>query len=560
MARKFYTIDDLYVFCKENRFEFFSSEQQGAPLIIQSFGVFEADKTNDDGLMKVKLKSCHTGKNRNRSGITDENMNKYKHTFKGRPILGAIYQTDTGEYEFRAHDMKIVENGDETEIEYIEQPIGVISQLDEPYLEYDKDEDKNYLMVNGTIFSDYSRAAEILERRKTCKCSVEIAVEELSYNCDEDYLSIDKFRFSGVTILGYEQDGVTEIQEGMKGSKITIDDFSVNKNSMFSAECQNKLIETLEKLNMTLESFSNTTNSEKGGEKVMDKFNELLAKYGKTADEVTFEYENLSDEELEVAFEEAFGEVESEVEEVTTEEEVEEEHADEEVAVEETEEEVVVEETTTEEEVQEVETVTIEEGFTLQYKLSHEDIRSALYGLLAATSEDSYYYTWIIEVYDNEFIYQDCMEDKFYRQNYAKDGDNVSLGESKVEVFNEWLSKEEKDALEALKADYAVLKSFKENYEAAELKAQKDAIFAREEYAVLVDDESFKALVSESEKYSVEEVEAKLKTIFADHVIKAGAFSAKSDSESKTKTIGFNFTEKPSKKKQAYGGLFAKDE
>ena len=555
MTRKFYTIDDLYIFCKENRFEFFSSEQQGAPLIIQSFGVFEADKTNDDGLMNVKLKSCHTGKNRNRSGITDDNMNKYKHTFKGRPILGAIYKTDTGEYEFRAHDMKVVENGDETEIEYIEQPIGVISQMDEPYLEYDKDEDKNYLMVNGTIFSDYSRAAEILERRKTCKCSVEIAVEELSYNCDEDYLSIDKFRFSGVTILGYEQDGVTEIQEGMKGSKITIDDFSVNKNSMFSAECQNKLIETLEKLNITLESFSDKTNSEKGGEKVMDKFNELLAKYGKTADEVTFEYENLSDEELEVAFKEAFGEAEPEVEEVTTEEEVEDEHIDEEVA----DEEVVVEETTSEEEVESVETVAVEEGFTLHYKLSHEDIRSALYGLLAATSEDNYYYTWIIEVYDNEFIYQDCMEDKFYRQNYAKDGDNVSLGESKVEVFNEWLSKEEKDALETLKADYAELKTFKENYEATELKAQKDAIFAREEYSVLVNDESFKALVSESEKYSVEEVEAKLKTIFADHVIKAGTFSAKNDSENKVKTIGFNFTEKPSKKKQAYGGLFAKD-
>ena len=38
----------------------------------------------------------------------------------------------------------------------------------------------------------------------------------------------------------------------------------------------------------------------------MNKFEELLAKYGKTADEVTFEYENLSDEELEVAFKEAF--------------------------------------------------------------------------------------------------------------------------------------------------------------------------------------------------------------------------------------------------------------
>ena len=550
MARKFYTIDDLYTFCKENRFEFFSSEQQGAPLIIQSFGVFEADKTNDDGLMKVKLKSCHTGKNRNRSGITDENMNKYKHTFKGRPILGAIYKTDTGEYEFRAHDMKIVENGDDTEIEYIEQPIGVISQTDEPYLEYDEDEEKNYLMVNGTIFSDYSRAAEILERRKTCKCSVEIAVEELSYNCDEDYLSIDKFRFSGVTILGYEQDGVTEIQEGMKGSKITIEDFSVNKNSMFSSDCQNKLIETLEKLNITLESFSNKTNSEKGGEKVMDKFEELLAKYGKTVDEVTFEYENLSDEELEVAFKEAFEETEPEVE------------AEAEVVAEGEQTEETDDETNDDAdgEAEVVDTVAVEEGFTLQYKLSHDDIRSALYSLLAAASEDGYYYTWIVEVYDNEFIYQDYLEDKFYRQNYSKDGDNVSLGESKVEVFNEWLSKDERDALETLRADYAALKSFKENYEADKLKAEKDAIFSREEYSVIADNEEFKALVSEAVKYSVEEIESKVKSIFADHVIKTGTFSAKNDAETKVKTIGFNFNEKPSKKKQAYGGLFAKDE
>ena len=556
MARKFYTIDDLYMFCKENRFEFFSSEQQGAPLVVQSFGLFEADETNDDGLMKVKLKSCHTGKNRNKSGITDDIMNKYKHTFKGRPILGAIYKTDTGEYEFRAHDMTIIEGDEGAEIEYIEQPIGVISQTDEPYLEFDKDEDKNYLMVNGTIFSDYSRAAEILERRKTCKCSVEIAVEELSYNCDEDYLSIDKFRFSGVTILGYEQDGVTEIQEGMKGSKITIDDFSVNKNSMFSADCQNKLIETLEKLNMTLESFNNKTNSEKGGEKVMNKFEELLAEYGKTIDEVTFEYENLSDEELEVAFKEAFEEVEVEAEtEVETEEIDGEEQTDEGATTEETDIEINADDVG---EIEVVETVAVEEGFVLQYKLSHDDIRSALYNLLAAASEDGYYYTWIVEVYDNEFIYQDYMEDKFYRQNYAKDGDSVSLGESKVEVFNEWLSKDEKDALETLKADYAALKTFKENYDANKLKAEKDAIFAREEYSVLAGNEAFITLISEAEKYSVEEIESKVKSVFADHVIKTGTFSVKNDGEKKSNTYALNFTQDIDDAEGPYGNLFKK--
>ena len=562
MARKFYTLDDLYNFCKENRFESFSAEKQGAPLVVQSFGTFEADSKNTDGLMAVKLKSCHTGKNRNKSGITDDNMNKYKYTFKGRPILGAIYKTDTGEYEFRAHDMKIIDDGED--IEYIEQPIGVISQTEEPYLEYDAEEDKNYLMVSGTIFSDYSKAAEILERRRTCKCSVEIAVEELSYNCDEDYLSIDKFRFSGVTILGYEQDGVTEIQEGMKGSKITIDDFSVKKNSMFSADCQNKLIEILDKLNTTLESFNDKNqNSEKGGEKVMNKFEELLAKYGKTADEVTFEYENLSDEELEVAFREAFEETEEEPE--TVEEPVVEE------VVEEPVEENPIDETPeepAEESVEELEAVIVEEvveepseqpeeKFVLKYELSHDDIRSALYSLLGTTSEDGYYYVWILEVFDDKFIYCDAMEDKYFRQDYSRDGDNITLGENKVEVFNEWLSKAEKDALDALKADYAALKEFKSNYDESVIKSQKTEILDKAEYECLTDNQEFAQLRADMDKYSIEEISTKADLIFAAHMKSTMEFSAK-DEGKKSDTIGFNFNKKESKK-GPYGNLFNKD-
>ena len=557
MVRKFYTLDDLYNFCKDNRFESFSSEKQGAPLVVQSFGTFEANDKNTDGLMSVKLKSCHTGKNRNKSGITDDNMNKYKHTFKGRPILGAIYKTDTGEYEFRAHDMKVIDDGED--IEYIEQPIGVISQTEEPYLEYDEKEDKNYLMVSGTIFSDYSKAADILERRRTCKCSVEIAVEELSYNCEEDYLSIDKFRFSGVTILGYEQDGVTEIQEGMKGSKITIDDFSAKKNSMFSAGCQDKLIETLEKLNMTLESFNNKNqNSEKGGEKVMNKFEELLAKYGKTADEVTFEYETLSEEELEVAFKEAFEEVEKETETVVEETVVEEQSEEVEETVVEASAEEVVEETTDTvvEELTEEVTELPEEKFILKYELSHDDIRSALYSLLGAENEDNYYYAWILEVYDDKFIYQDCLEGKFYRRGYSKDDETVSLGEDKVEVFNEWLSKAEKDALDALKSDYATLKAFKETYDASVVKAQKTEILDKAEYECLAENTEFTQLRADMDKFSVEEISTKADLIFAAHMKSTMEFSVKEDAKKKPTVLEFKSSTVKEKNKKAYGKLF----
>lgn len=554
MARKFYTLDDLYNFCKENRFEFFSAEKFGAPLIVQSFGTFEADDKNSDGLMSVKLKSCHTGKNRNRSGITDDNMNKYKYTFKGRPILGAIYKTDTGEYEFRAHDMKVIDDGED--IEYIEQPIGVISQTEEPYLEYDAEEDKNYLMVSGTIFSDYSKAAEILERRRTCKCSVEIAVEELSYNCDEDYLSIDKFRFSGVTILGYEQDGVTEIQEGMKGSKITIDDFSEKKNSMFSADCQNKLIETLERLNMTLESFNNKNqNSEKGGEKVMNKFEELLAKYGKTADEVTFEYENLSDEELEVAFKEVFEEVEEETETVVEEE-------TEEIVVEESAEEVVEE--TEEVVVASAEEVVEPEKFTKTFtvELSHDDIRNALYTLIRQYENDDEYF-YIREVFDSYFVMQDWWNNKIYKQSYAVEGENVSLDGDRIEVYEILVTKEEKDALDALKENYSALeaqynelKEFKSNYDESVIKAQKTEILDKAEYECLAENKDFAQLRTEMDKYSVEEISTKADLIFAAHMKSTMEFSAKEEGKKEPKVLGFSVDAKKEKKKKAYGNLF----
>lgn len=291
----------------------------------------------------------------------------------------------------------------------------------------------------------------------------------------------------------------------------------------------------------------------------MNKFEELLAKYGKTADEVTFEYENLSDEELEVAFKEAFEEAEEETETVVEETVIEEES--EETVIEETAEDVVeeVEEVASDESVDEV-VEQPEEKFVLKYELSHDDIRTALYSLLAATSADGYCYNWIVEVYDDKFIYQDCVEGKFYRQGYSKDVENVALGEDKVEVFNEWLSQAEKDALDTLKADYSVLKAFKETYDAAQLKAQKDAVFAREEFASVVNTKAFKTLMENSKDYTLAECEQKAKTILEDCNDYVANFASQDVDPKKPKTLGLNFNTKPSKKKVAYAGLFDKDE
>ena len=534
MPRTFYTIDDLATFCKQNNFAHFSSkEHENKPLIVQSVETFEVKDSSKDGLMPVSLKSCHIGVNRNQSCIDEKVMTANMGSFKGRPILANIIKTDTGEYEFHSHDIEFNEDG---EIEYLERPVGVISQLEEPYLEYDKEEDETYLYVNGHIFTEYSRAAEILERRKTCKCSVEIAVNEMSWNCEEDYLSIDSFTFMGVTILGYEQDGVTEIQEGMKGSKITIDSFSSN-NSMLGVNYQEKMIEVLDKLNTTLSNFNK--NSEKGGEEEMVDVEDIVVEEELNESETVVVEEQVEDEEV-VVNEEIVSEETSfeDGDEVEVEEVVE-------VVVEEAEEEVAVEE------------VSEPENFEIKFELSHDDIRMGLYKLLSARSENGYYCSWIIEVYDNKFIYEDCEEYKFFRQGYSRDGDNIALDGEPVEVFNEWLSKDEKDALDALKSSYAELKAFKENYDAAIMREAKDEIFNNEIYDGIRETEEFKKLVEDAEKYTVDELTDKVDLLYANSM--KAKFAVATEKPAQRKSVGFNYSAKPNKKKQAYAGLFDKD-
>lgn len=518
--RTFYTIDDLYEFCKINNFTKFSSKDNNGPLVVQSIGTFETINENKNGLLPVKLKSCHIGLNRNGSSISEESMKKHMNSFKGRPILGAIYETDTGEYEFRSHDMEISEDG---EIEYIEQPVGVISEIEDPYLEYDEKEDKTYLMVSGNIFEDYSRAAEILQRRKTCKCSVEIAIDEMSWNALENYLSIDAFTFRGVTILGYEQDGKTEIQEGMKGSKITIDSFGVS-NSMFDTNYKDKLIEVLDKLNVTLSTFSNNTNQEGGGS-TMNKFEQLLEQYGKTQEDITFDVEGLSDEELEVKFKEAF--------EKSGEPEVEEQPQ-------------------------------TEEKFTKVFsvEVSHEDVKFALYNLISQYDEaDNDWYS-IRNVYDNYFYMQGWINGKIYKQNYSINEANVSLEGERQEMFEIIVSESEKIAIDQMRNNYSVLeaqynelKAFKDEYDAAKIKSQKDEIFGKEEYECLKETDGFKQLVEDADKYSVEEISVKADLLFAAYIKSTGEFSMKKQ-EVKPIAMTFGVTTVDESNKKPYGNLF----
>ena len=546
MKRKYLTLDDLLLFCKKNNFNHFSAKEADGPIIVQTPGKFELSGDVNIGLQPVKLVACHTSRNRNGSYISKDVMEAALPSFSNRPILGYIHQLEDGTWDFYSHNIEVVEDENEKDgarIDYLETPVGIIPESCNAHLEYDEENNVYRTCVNGFIFEEYSKAGDILRAKGISNVSVELAINDMSYNSDDGYLSINDFYFMGVTILGRDEDG-NIVEPGMAGSNITLGSFSAENNSMLNNDIQNTLIDTLNRLAESLDKFNNITNSNKeGGENAMNKFEELLELYGLTAEEIEFEVEGLSDEDLETAFTEAFGDAE----------------------------EFKKKKKCSEDDPEDGEdfagcgkkkkrcSVNAETG-TIEFEMSHDDIRMALYSLLESSWDDNSY-SWICEVYDNYFVYQketysdSGYESKYYKQSYSKSADNVELTGDAVEVFSTFVTESEKTALDMIRSQYDELKAFKDNYEAEQQKVQKDAIFDNEVYDDIRESDEFKALIKDAAKYSIDEIQNKCDLLFAANVKKM-QFATK---DKKPHSLGFNFNKKEYKKTSAYGNFFKKD-
>lgn len=563
MGKQILTLDNLYQFFVEQNQTFnFSSKESGKPIVVTTNGFFETNEDNMPGMLKLELKVCHTQTNRNGSHISDSNMEKAMPTLKYRPILAYIHELEDGTKDFYAHNMEIVENEDgEAEIVYIEKQVGCFT-ADNPWLKYDEEKDKTYVHAYAVIPEGYTEAADIIRRKNGTKVSCELVINELSYNAKEKYLDLTDFYFGGCTLLGCDEEG-NQIGEGMLGARADITDFC-RKEPVFTYE--NKMIEILEKLNATLSNF-NTNTAQKGGSE-MNKFEELLTKYGKTAEEVTFEIEGLSDEELETKFAEAFEDDIDEAEGDNADGEGDNANGDNSGDGEGESDDNGNDGDSEGEgegafESRKLYSIDDNGNATITFEISHEDIRGALYSLISIYEEEDNEWYWIANVYDDYFIFENWMGDKLYKQSYSVDGDNVSLSGDRQEMFKMILTESEKLAIEKMREDYAVLeeqynelKAFKADTEAAQLQAQKDAIFARKEFADIVNTKAFQKLVENSKDYTVEECEQGAKDILDDCNNYVTSFAAKDDSINKPKVLEFSTGTKSEKKKKAYGKLF----
>lgn len=594
-----FTLDDLYSFYnKQNKTCVFNSKESNSTIIVQIPETmnFSEDYDPTYNLLPVHLMSCHLLENRNRSSISRNVMNEAIPSFSNRPILGYIQKIDHDDgsyhYDFAGHEMEFDEDGN---IEYKEKVVGVIPESCNPKIVHNDEHNKDYLEVDGLIYEDYTHAAEILRDKGQCDVSVEIAVDALSFDAKTKIMNIDQFHFLGVTILGVTTDESHEkIEPGMEGSNITISDFSAENNSLifnkedFKEEIISDVLSRIDYIKAFAE------NSKEGGKpKEMDKFNELLAKYNKTVDDVTFDYSNMSDEELETAFANAFETVNdsedssSKENESSAEEEnpvVETEASEKEVTEETAETPEVVDdfadedpaddESEDEEEHQTVSAIEDEDstgtrvenslnysvtidGVKKDFAVSLADKINALTTLVNDTyseSDNAYYYVDVFEE-DRFVVMHDFWNDRHFKQEFSVKKDVYQLKSDRVAVYAQYLTADQIAQLDKMKSDYSSIETELNSYKAKELHSAREAVLAAEDYSVMADFEEFKELKDHMDEYSVEDLTNKADLVYAKFM--KSNYSTFSGKHEKKRGMVFMTTgNNNEEEKSPYGGLF----
>lgn len=552
MNKRLLTLDDLCEYYSHRKKSMkFSSEESGEPIVVQIAGTLKFEDPSDltAGLTPVRLQACHTERNLNRSSISYEVMHdKLLPTFKNRPILGYIHDVD-GVPQFYGHNA----HEEDGEIVYDEIAVGNIPETNNAELVYDEENDRYNVMIDGYLYDEYTKATEIVKREEECPCSVEISIKSMSFDAKNHTLIIEDGYFSGVAILGYDNNG-NKVQPGMAGSNVKLKDFSMSNNSILnelSNDEHSKLIETLDNLNKTLSSLNinSKTNPtvekfEKGGstEINMTKFEELLEKYNKTVEDITFGYEGLSNEELEEVFSTTFGESESTPETVLTESDKSDDDTDN-----------GTDDSTTDEPDESDDTDNTDDTsddndkdkdtYSKTFELSHEDVRSALYQLLAPIEETLNEYYWIMSVYDDYFIYESCCGN-YYKQAYTKENDTIAFDGERQEVFAEFVTADEKAELEDMRANYSSISEKLARYEEAEEIADKMTVFEDQAYSKYLETDEFKKLmdVENVKKFTKDELVEKADAALGKVVKTTKTFSMDTEeSHKETKPSFFAF-------------------
>lgn len=243
----------------------------------------EINSSFDAGILKV----AYVGKNRNGSSISKEAFERSMKTIYNCPIV-CNYNRERD--EIGSHDVDVVMKDGAPQIINITQPVGVIPESANYWWENYDDESgtHEYLCVDALVWKRQEAYQKIKENVITDE-SMEIKV--LDGHMDNGVYVIESFEFLAFCLLEtaepcYESASL-EVFEACEFHK---------KYAQMIEEFKQCFSEVSTSLKVDIHSKDNS----EGGENQLDQKMELLAKFGLTPEQLDFDIETMSVEDLEV--------------------------------------------------------------------------------------------------------------------------------------------------------------------------------------------------------------------------------------------------------------------
>lgn len=253
----------------------------------------------DAGVLRV----CYHGKNRNRSEITKDIFEKCIPTIYNCPIVCNYIREDD---QIGAHDVEVVKTSKGLKLVNVTTPVGVVPTGANYW--WEKVEEENgvvheYLCVEVLIWKRQEAYEKLKEDGITSE-SMEITVKD--GEMVDGYYRVYDFEFTAFCLLGTAE----PCFESASVRLFEKDEFASMYSSMMS-DLKDEISKAQPTLAHDVVDILHPQNYSEGGNGILDKKIELMAKYGFTVEMLDFNIEDFEVEELESKFEALKEEIES---------------------------------------------------------------------------------------------------------------------------------------------------------------------------------------------------------------------------------------------------------
>ncbi|NFH00795.1 hypothetical protein FC831_10795 [Clostridium botulinum] len=443
-------------------------------IIFEKIKDFE-DQEHDTRFMQAKIWVLNLGNNYNGSSFTKEVVEQAIPSIYNTPILAYIEKNKEGELDVSDHRETLEKDKDGNyTLSYKGKAIGVIPESTETKFEKrlcDDGIEREYLTCTGLIWTKWDEVNDVFKKENIKNHSMELNPDSIKYHFKDGVCVFDEFKFDGCCAIS--------VQPACINSTIEVN-FSASDNKSIAKEIENKL---------------NQFN------KYFNKKEDDIVEDNKEKEELKNEEENTT---IKTPKENNSKEDSQKEDETIDSDDSEEKDTDKE----------------------DFKCGDEKKKYSLNFSLSHEDIRNQLYEKLwnMEVIENTCY--GIVKTQDDYFMYCDFCEGKFYKQTYSKTNDEIQFVDERVEVFEIFVDETTRNKMESVSysklqaeledANKSIetyskenleLKEFKFSVDEANRKSEIDKVISRFSTIDKLDLENYRQKAYNSEFKSNEELE-----------------------------------------------------